>query len=133
MSPALTGLKENPAGSKLKRGGSAMKKLEALDEAAKMWIWLYKHPAHDKKYYVTYVAKPEHPWKNDCPICEVVENSCLNCLIQLDEPHGTFCTDPESPFLKWKATTLDNPDHRTFYAGEIIALAEKAAKKLENV
>jgi len=108
-----------------------MKKLEALNEAAKMWTWLYKHPAHDKKYYVTHVVKLEEPWKNDCPICEVVDSSCSDCLMQFEEQQGTFCTDPESPFRKWKETTLDNPDHRTFYAGEMIALAKKAAAKID--
>lgn len=103
-----------------------MKKLEALNEMTKMWIWLYKHPAQDKKYYVTHVAKLEKAWKNDCPLCEVAENNCSNCLIQLDEQQGTFCTDPESPFKKWKATSLDKPDYRTWYAGKIIAMAQEA-------
>jgi hypothetical protein len=107
-----------------------MKKSEALSETTKMWIWLYKHPAQDKKYYVTHVAKPETPWKNDCPLCEAVENGCPDCLMQWDEQNGTFCTDPESPFRKWKTTSLDNPDHRTWYAGQIIAMAQKVAGTL---
>jgi hypothetical protein len=108
-----------------------MKKLEALDETTKMWIWLYKHPAQDKKYYVTHVAKPDKPWKNDCPLCEIAENDCSNCLMQWEEQNGTFCSDPESPFRKWKATSLDNPDHRTWYAGEVIAMAQKVAGTLK--
>ena len=107
-----------------------MKKLEALNEATKMWIWLYKHPAHDKKYYVSHVAKLVQPWKNDCPICEVADSGCSDCLMQFEEQKGTLCTDSESPFRKWKETGLDNPDHRTFYAGEMIVLAKKAVARL---
>ncbi len=107
-----------------------MKRIEALNETAKMWVWLYKHPAQDKKYYVTHVAKLAKPWKNDCPLCEVAENTCSNCLMQFEEQKGTFCKDPESPFCKWQATSLDNPDYRTLYAGEMIAIAKNAARTL---
>jgi hypothetical protein len=100
-------------------------KIEALDDMRKMWMWLYRHPAHDKQYYVSYVANLDKPWKNDCPICDLADGKCSDCLLQLKYLKGTFCTDPESPFRKWKETTTDNPDSRTFYAGEIIALAQE--------
>ena len=105
-------------------------KIEALDDMTKMWMWLYKHPAHDKKYYVSHVANLDRPWKNDCPICDLADLKCSNCLMQLEELKGTFCTDPESPFRKWKETTRDNPDTRMQYAGDIIALAHITKKRL---
>jgi hypothetical protein len=105
-------------------------RIEALDDMKKMWMWLYKHPAHDKKYYASYVAKLDRPWKNDCPICDLAEQKCSDCLMQWDEQKDTFCTDTESPFRKWQETTTDNPDYRTLYAGEIIALAIAVKGKL---
>ncbi|MFH0784539.1 MAG: hypothetical protein V2B20_21625 [Pseudomonadota bacterium] len=102
-----------------------MKKNEALNEMMKMWTWLYKHPAHDKKYYVSYVAKLSKPWKNNCPACELAGDNCGNCLMNFEGKQGSFCADPESPFRKWQDTTLDNPDYRTLYAGEIIAMAKR--------
>ena len=95
-----------------------------------MWTWLYKHPAHDRKYYTTYVAKVEKPWKNDCPICDLADDSCQDCPMKGEGQTGTFCTDPESPFQKWMMTSLDKPDYRTLYSGEIIAIAQKALGRL---
>ena len=105
-------------------------KIEALDDLTKMWMWLYKHPAHDKKYYVSHVANLDRPWKNDCPLCDLADQKCSDCLMKWEEQKGTFCTDPESPFLKWEETTTDNPDYRTLFAGEIIALAQGIKEKL---
>ena len=107
-----------------------MQKIEALKEITKMWIWLYKHPAHDREYYVTHVAKLAQPWKNYCPLCNLEDGKCPDCLMKWEEQNGTFCTDPESPLQKWKETTTDNPDYRTLYSGEIIAIAENATGKL---
>jgi hypothetical protein len=107
-----------------------MKKIEALKEIATMWTWLYKHPAHDRKYYETYVAKLNQPWRNDCPICDQEADICPDCPMKLEEQNGTFCTDPESPLQKWQATTTDHPDYRTLYSGEIIAIAQKAMRRL---
>jgi hypothetical protein len=107
-----------------------MNKIEALKEATKMWTWLYKHPAHDEKYYVTHVARLSEPWKNNCPVCELAEDTCANCLMTWDEQNGTFCTDPESPFRKWKETRLDNPDFRMMYAGDIIAMTKEISGRL---
>lgn len=107
-----------------------MKKIEALKEITTMWTWLYRHPAHDRKYYETHVAKLDQPWRNDCPICNQETDSCPDCPMKWEEQNGTFCTDPESPLQKWKETTLDNPDFRTLYSGEIIAIAQKAMGRL---
>jgi hypothetical protein len=107
-----------------------MQKIEALKEITKMWIWLYKHPAHDREYYVTHVAKLAQPWKNYCPLCNLEDGKCPDCLMKWGEQNGTFCTDPESPLQKWKETTTDNPDYRTLYSGEIIAIAKNATGTL---
>jgi hypothetical protein len=119
-----------PLGLNLKRGGRKMKKIDALKEITTMWTWLYKHPAHDRKFYETHVAKLAQPWKNDCPICDQEADTCLDCPMKLEEQNGTFCTDPESPLQKWKGTSTDNPDYRTLYSGEIIAIAKNAMNKL---
>jgi hypothetical protein len=105
-------------------------KIEALNDMIKMWMWLYKHPAHDKKYYVSYVADLDRPWKNNCPICDLADEKCSDCLLQWDEQKGTFCTDPESPYSKWQGTGTDSPDLRTFYACEIIALVQHVKEKI---
>jgi hypothetical protein len=109
-----------------------MKKIDALNEVMKMWTWLYRHPAQDQKYYVTHVAKLAKPWKNYCPICEFVDDKCSDCLMTWEEMNGTFCTDPESPFRKWKETNTDNPDYRTLYAGEILAMTKTITKRLDT-
>jgi hypothetical protein len=110
-----------------------MNKIDALKEIAIMWTWLYKHPAHDRKYYETYVAKLSQPWKNDCPICDQETDTCPECPMQYPEQNGTFCTDPESPLQKWKTTATSNPDFRTLYSGEIVAIAQNAIERLAAV
>lgn len=107
-----------------------MVRKEALQEFRKMWIWLYKHPAHDKKYYAKHVAKPDPLWKKDCPLCELSPGSdCIECKSLWDQGKGSLCTDPESPYSKWRQTHLNDPNYRTWYAGKIIDLAEQAIKK----
>lgn len=109
-----------------------MKVIEMSKEMLKMWTWLYKHPAHDREYYMTHVAKLSKPWKNLCPLCEMelTGDKCSKCLMSEEVQKGTFCSDPESPLNKWKGTATDNPDNRTFYAGEVIAVAKKLMGKL---
>jgi hypothetical protein len=122
--------RRGPLGLNLKRGGRKMKKIDALKEITAMWTWLYKHPAHDRTFYEAHVAKLDQPWKNDCPICNQEADTCPDCPMKWEEQKGTFCTDPESPLQKWKETSTDNPDYRTLYSGEIIAIANKAMKRL---
>ena len=105
-----------------------MNRIDAINETEKMWTWLYKHPAHDELYYVKHVAKMQKPWKNNCPVCELADGACSSCIIAWD--NGTFCTDPESPYSKWQATTLDNPDYRTLYAGDIIAITRTLRREI---
>ncbi len=111
-----------------------MKVVDRSKEMVKMWTWLYKHPAHDREYYVTHVAKLSKPWKNLCPLCdlELTGDKCTNCLMSGEGQKVTFCSDPESPLNKWKITDTSNPDNRTYYAGEIIAIAQKLMGKLKG-
>lgn len=102
-----------------------MVRSEALDEFKKMWIWLYKHPAHDKSYYVKHVAKPDPAWKKDCPLCALSEGECQECLALWNQGNGTLCEDQESPLNKWRQTDLGDPDFRTWYAGKIVELTKK--------
>ncbi len=105
-------------------------KQAALKEFKKMWTWLYQHPAHDKKYYVKHVAKPEGGWKNDCPLCELSGgHDCTECLDVWDHGSGSLCEDPESPLNKWKKTHLSDPNYRTWYAGKLIDITEKTIAK----
>ena len=99
---------------------------EALNEFRKMWIWLYRHPAHDKKYYIKHVAKVEGAWRNDCPLCSLSEGECKECLALWKSGNGTLCTDPESPLSKWQNTHLGDPNFRTWYAGQMVDIAQKA-------
>ncbi|MFH0784538.1 MAG: hypothetical protein V2B20_21620 [Pseudomonadota bacterium] len=108
-----------------------MKIREMAKEMVAMWTWLYKHPAHDREYYVTHVAKMTDPWKNLCPLCDLESsgNKCTNCLMIDEDQKSTFCDDLESPLRKWNATSFNNPDNRTYYAGEVIAIAGKLVKR----
>jgi len=104
--------------------------MEAFDkskEMVKMWTWLYKHPAHDREYYIKHVAKLTKPWSNSCPFCELEMSGekCPKCHIAGAELKDTFCCDPESPLSKWKTTDAADPYNRTYYAGEVIAVAQK--------
>jgi hypothetical protein len=109
-----------------------MKKNEMLKEMVTMWTWLYKHPAHDREYYMTHVLKLAQPWKNLCPLCELdpLGQKCAECLMKEGNQAGNFCSDPDSPLNKWKDTNTNNPDNRTFYAGEVIAIAKRIKGKV---
>ncbi len=106
-----------------------MPKTEAIQEFKKMWTWLYRHPAHDKHYYVKHVAKAEPPWKNDCPLCDLSEGECTECLQLWDNGKGSLCDDPESPLNKWRQTHMGDPNFRTWYAGKVADLVDKALKR----
>lgn len=99
----------------------------ALQEFKKMWTWLYRHPAHDKKYYVKNVAKADPRWKNDCPLCQISgEDDCKECLLLWDNGEGSLCSDPASPLSKWQKTHRNDPNFRTWYAGQIVDITQKA-------
>ncbi len=102
-----------------------MDKDRAIVEFKKMWLWLSKHPAHDKEYYVQHVAKPNPTWKNDCPLCALEEDDCNECLILWDNGKGSLCSDPTSPLSKWKNTNIEDVHKRTWHAGELMGLVEK--------
>lgn len=93
-----------------------------------MWTWLYSHPAHDANYYVKHVVKADPAWKNNCPLCDLSEGECKECLLLWDKGNGTLCEDKESPLNKWRTTHLGDPSYRTWYAGKIIGLASKVLK-----
>ena len=103
-----------------------MERRDALQEFRKMWIWLYKHPAQERNYYMKYVAKAEPAWKNDCPLCALSDGECKECKSLWDKGHGSLCADPESPLFKWRNTDVNNPDSRTWYAGRIVQIAGDA-------
>ena len=105
-----------------------MERRIALEEFKKMWTWLYKHPAHDNKYYVSHVAKPQPAWKNDCPLCALSDGECGECKSLWDEGRGSLCSDPDSPLSKWKKTQLQDPDFRTWYAGKIVEITTKSLR-----
>jgi hypothetical protein len=98
---------------------------EAVSEFKKMWTWLYRHPAHDQKYYIKHVAKADQPWKNDCPLCHLSEGECRECLALWDKGNGTLCEDPGSPLSQWRGTHLNNPNFRMWYAGKLADMAHK--------
>lgn len=101
---------------------------ETLLEFKKMWIWLYKHPAHDQKYYIKHVIKSDSEWQNDCPVSQQFEGNCSECLSIYDNGSGTLCEDQQSPLNKWRKTHLADPNYRMWYAGKVIDIAEKALK-----
>jgi len=101
-----------------------MDKETAMQEFKKMWLWLYQHPAHDKKYYVDYVAKPDPRWLNDCPLCIGPIDECTECLVLWNNRGKGLCTDLASPYSEWKATSVEDSHRRTWYAGEIVKLVE---------
>jgi len=104
-------------------------KKEALTEFKKMWTWLYRHPAHDRKYYIQHVAMPEGGWEKNCPLCALsASHSCQECLEVWDQGNGNLCEDPQSPFNRWKNTHISDPNNRTWYAGRLIDIADKNLK-----
>lgn len=101
---------------------------EALQELKKMWTWLYKHPAHDQKYYIQHVIKADSEWQKDCPLCEHLEGDCSQCLTIYDKGNGTICEDLQSPVNRWRNTHLADPDYRMWYASKVVGIADKALK-----
>ncbi len=109
-----------------------MVRYEALDEFKKMWTWLYRHPAHDKKYYVKHVAKADPAWIKDCPLCHLSDGECIECLTIWDEGNGSLCEDQNSPMNKWSNTHLSDPNFRSWYAGKIADIASRAIKSSDT-
>jgi len=109
-------------------GNSKLKKFK------KMWTWLCGYPAHDRSYYMEYVAVPNENWMNNCPLCnsKTVSN-CDGCKLLWDSSRGTLCTDLDSPLYKWRATDMQHPDDRSYYASQVAVLALKALRSLNNI
>lgn len=99
-----------------------------LKEFQKMWTWLSSHPAHNQEYYMKHVAKLDTPWKDSCPLCHTAEGPCRNCEMLWESKHGGLCSDKSSPLNKWRQTSVDDPDNRTWYANRVALLGQKALK-----
>lgn len=107
-----------------------MTTLDELQAFQKMWTWLSSHPAHDQEYYMKHVAKLDSPWKDSCPLCHTSEGPCRDCDPLLHSGHGGLCADKGSLLSKWRQTSVDDPDNRTWYANRVALLGIKAAKSL---
>jgi hypothetical protein len=110
-----------------------MKSICGLKKFKKMWTWLSGYPAHDRKYYMDHVVGLTKRWANDCPLSnsELVSN-CDGCRLLWPSSTGTLCTDPAAPLYKWRATAVQQPDHRSFYASQVAVLALKAVRIVED-
>lgn len=92
----------------------------------KMWTWLACHPAHNREYYVKYVAKAEQEWVNSCPLSnKKPDKDCNGCASLWTSGRGTLCADPHSPFNLWDQTDIEYPHDRSYYASQIAVLAMK--------
>ena len=106
---------------------------DELREFKKMWTWLMAYPAHDRKYYMRYVAALGITWPNNCPLSDSVRaEDCSGCQLLWDSEHGTLCTDPDAPLSKWKNTEKSQPDQRSLYASQVAVLAMRLKKQLER-
>jgi len=99
-----------------------------LKEFQKMWTWLSSHPAHNQEYYMKHVAKLATPWRDSCPLCHTAEGPCRNCEALWQSKYGGLCSDKNSPLNKWRQTSVDDPDNRTWYANRIALLGRQAMK-----
>jgi len=98
----------------------------------KMWTWLSGYPAHDRQYYMKNVAKLEEMWPHSCPLANSAGDDCDGCRSLWQSKRGTLCTDFDSPMFKWKNTSQERPDDRSFYASHIAVLAMNALRSAEN-
>lgn len=103
-----------------------MTDLKELQEFQKMWTWLSSHPAHDQAYYMTHVVKLSTPWMGSCPLCHTAKGPCRNCEILWKSDKGGLCDDEESPLVKWRTTSIEDPDNRTWYANRVAVLGMRA-------
>jgi hypothetical protein len=108
------------------KGGNTMTGKDELLNFKKMWTWLCGYPAHDREYYMKYVAKLEKPWINSCPLSNMSEEkACDGCKNLWNSERGTLCTDPLAPLQKWKVTERYYPHYRSYYASQVAVLAMK--------
>ena len=95
----------------------------------KMWTWLSRYPAHDRKYYMQHVLTTEKRWKNNCPLCNsALVSNCDGCQLLWPSSRGTLCTDPNAPLYKWRALSVQQPDYRSYYARKVAALASETLR-----
>jgi hypothetical protein len=110
----------------------AMMDTDKLISFKKMWTWLSGYPAHDSQYYMQHVAKLDQPWPNGCPLATSDSDDCDGCRPLWYSKKGTLCSDVESPLYKWKATSPDYPDNRSYYASHIAVLAMNALREMQS-
>ena len=104
-----------------------------LHEFVAMWRWLSAHPANDRDYYLKYVVRGSHPWTNDCPISDREGEACTGCDTLWSTALGNLCTDSESPLNKWRKTSIEQPDLRIHYAGNVGTLGLQALRTLKEI
>lgn len=105
-----------------------MTNLNELQAFQKMWTWLSSHPAHDQEYYMKHVLKLDNPWKDSCPLCHTAQGPCSNCEALWSTDKGGLCSDKASPLNRWRATSVEDPDNRTWFANRVALLGKKAIK-----
>ena len=110
-----------------------MTKLNELKDFAKMWAWLSSHPAHNQDYYMRYVARLDSFWKKSCPLCHTAEGLCKNCELVWKSEDGNLCSDDHSPLNSWRQCSIDDPDHRTYYASRVAMLGLRAKRNLQEI
>jgi len=106
-----------------------MATMSELKEFQKMWTWLSSHPAHDQEYYMRHVARLDIPWKHGCPLCHTSEEPCRNCETLWQSMSGGLCSDQDSPLNRWRRTSTDDPDNRSWYANRVALLGQKAMRE----
>lgn len=106
---------------------------DELTSFKRMWTWLIGYPAHDREYYMKHVVKLDEMWANGCPLSNSTkERECDGCAQLWESKNGTLCTDPEAPLFKWRTTKRQQPDRRSFYAGQVAVLAMNLIQQLER-
>ncbi|MDP3478512.1 MAG: hypothetical protein Q8R88_01980 [Desulfoprunum sp.] len=103
---------------------------EQLHEFVAMWKWLSAHPVNDRAYYLKYVVKGKSAWINDCPIATGEGAACTGCHMFWPGENGNLCSDSQSPLSHWQATSVEQPDLRIYYAGNVGTLGLQALRSL---
>jgi hypothetical protein len=109
-----------------------MATLIELQAFQKMWTWLSSHPAHDQNYYMTHVAQLDKPWPKSCPLCHSAAGSCKDCDPLWKSESGGLCDDQESPLNKWRQTSIEDPDNRTWFANRVAILSQQALRSMQG-
>jgi hypothetical protein len=104
-----------------------------LVEFKKMWTWLSGYPAHDREYYMKNVVKLEKFWMRGCPLATSDDDDCDGCRSLWKSNTGSLCSDSNSPLYKWRKTSPQRPDDRSYYASHIAAIAMNGLREMGEV